>query len=556
MSRRGILRGAAVGVAGLAGAALVGCGSDEESTSAPAGTAAGAAGTTAAAAGTAASAAPAMDAIARGGELVYGGNYDPPSLDPHFGTSGGEREWLHMPYDRLVNTNQAGLLDPSLSLAESWEQVDPLTVVLKLRPDVFIWKTDEAVDAELVKWNLERAKDPAATTRSALESVESVEVISPSELILHQAAISAPMLSNLTDRPGAIISRRQLEALGKEAFGRNPLGSGPFQIESWKASAQIVFVGNKDHWMRDDQGGQMPYLDKFTMNIIPDPTVMVAALESGESDLLAAPSDDYARLKEDSTLQLSEFVGSLTYQFYINHNIPPWDNEKWRKGFSHAMDRESYIKNFLKGHEPLGRGLLTPASWAWDDTIEGDMFDLQKARDLLGASGIPEAEWTPRIQPIGQSVTTSDEFWVASGAKAGIKFQLAQAEPGSYATRVLTGLGGDGSAGAFWSSWSMRLDPDANIGDFYMEKASYNAGQYPVPELEPLVIKARETLEPEERKAIYSEIQRYAVEHTINSITLMYAINSRFGSKRVGNLEKVFGGEGKERFYWLYNKEA
>jgi ABC-type transport system substrate-binding protein len=121
---------------------------------------------------------------------------------------------------------------------------------------------------------------------------------------------------------------------------------------------------------------------------------------------------------------------------------------------------------------------------------------------------------------------------------------------------VLTGLGGDGSAGAFWSSWSMRLDPDANIGDFYMEKASYNAGQYPVPELEPLVIKARETLEPEERKAIYSEIQRYAVEHVINSITLTYAINSRFGSKRVGNLEKVFGGEGKERFYWLYNKEG
>ena len=64
-------------------------------------------------------------------------------------------------------STQAGLLEPRLSLAESWEQLDDKTVVMHLRPDVNVWKTDEAVNADLVKWNLDKGMDAGATTRSA-----------------------------------------------------------------------------------------------------------------------------------------------------------------------------------------------------------------------------------------------------------------------------------------------------------------------------------------------------------------------------------------------------
>ncbi|MDP6606015.1 MAG: ABC transporter substrate-binding protein [Dehalococcoidia bacterium] len=556
LSRRSLLRGAAVGAAGLAGAALIGCGDDDDAAGG------GAAPAATQAAGAATSAAATVADVQRGGELVYGWSYDPPNLDPHTGTSGGERQWLHMPYDKLVNTTgmglktPSGLLEPRLSLAESWEQLDDKTVVLNLRPNVKIWKTDEAVNADLVKWNLDKGMDPGATTRSALGSLDNVEVVDDLTVRLNQSQVSAVLLSNMTDRPGSIISRKHFEDVGALEFGRNPLGSGPYQIVDWQSEASITFEANKDHWMKDEEGRQMPYLDKFTMNIIPDTTVRVAALEAGESDLLTSPSVDYARLKEDSNLQLSEFVGSHTYQWYLNMFFPPLDNEKFRKALSLSLDRENYIKNLLKGHEPVGKGLLTPASWAWDDSIVGDEFNPAEARKLLEGSGLPESEWVLRGQPIGASLSTGDQFYEASHAQAGIKIDWAEPERGSYATRVLVGLGGDASAAAFQSTWSMRLDPDGNVGDFYQETASYNPGQHPVPFLEPLVVKARETLDIDERKAIYREIEQYSIDHVINRVTNTYAIAARFGSSRVGNIDKVFGGEGKERFYYLYNKEG
>ena len=552
ISRRSLLRGAAVGTAGLAGAALIGCGDDGDSDGDSGSSSSGSSSSSS----SSSSGGTAGDDFPRGGELVYGWNYDPPNLDPHTGTSGGERQWLHMPYDRIVNTNGAGLLDPALSLAESWEQVDELTFILNLRPDVNIWKTDEAVDADLIKWNMDKAVDPGATTRSALASLGSVDVVDAQTVRLNLNSVSAPLMSNFTDRPGAIISRRQFDDLGALEYGRNPLGSGPYQVVDWQAEASMTFEANKDHWMKDEEGRQMPYLDKFPMNIIPDNTVMVAALEAGESDLLTSPSADYGRLKENADLQLGEFNGSHTYQWYLNMFFAPLDNENFRKGLSHSMDRQAFITNLNKGHEIPGKSLLTPASWAWDDSIVGDEYDLVEARKRLEASGLPEEEWVLRAQPIRTSISENDQFYEASHAKAGIKIDWAQPESGSYATRVLVGLGGDGSAGAFQSTWSMRLDPDGNIGDFFRETASYNPGQHPVPVLEPLVIKGVETLDVEERKAIYSEIMQYHVDHTINTMSTTYAIAARFASSRVGGLEKIFGGEGKERFYHLYNKEG
>ena len=290
LSRRSMLRGGALAVAGLAGAALIGCGDDDDdgggaTTTATQPTAAPAtSGTQAAAAAAATSAAPTVADVPRGGELIWANSYDPPNLDPHTGTSGGERQYLHMPYDKLVNTTgmglntPAGLLEPRLSLAESWEQLDDKTVVMHLRPDVNVWKTDEAVNADLVKWNLDKGMDAGATTRSALESIDSVDVVDELTVRVNQNAVSAVMLPNLTDRPGSIISRRKFEDVGALNYQRNPLGSGPFQVVDWQSEASITFEGNKDHWMKDEQGRQMPYLDKFTLKIIPDATVLVAAL--------------------------------------------------------------------------------------------------------------------------------------------------------------------------------------------------------------------------------------------------------------------------------------
>lgn len=544
ISRRSLFRGTAIAAAGLAGAALIGCGGDEDDDGPPA---AGGGGGGTGGGGTG------VQDVPRGGKLIVGVTDEPPNLDPHFGASGGERQYLHLFYDRLFNSGPDGLLDPSRSLALSWEQVDATTVNVKLRSGITMYNSDEPVDAELVKWNIDRARAEGATSRSELLAIESVDVVSTDELVIKQNAVSAPLLSNFTDRAGTIISRRKVEELGKDEFGRNPLGSGPFQLKEWLSDASLKTVRNPNHWMKDEQGRPKPYLDEIEFKIIPETTVLTAALENGEVDVIATPSTEFTRLQENTELHTATFVGSHTYQWYINHEFPPYDNINFRRAFSRATDRNNFIKNFLKGIEPLGKGLLTPASWAWDESIVGHEFDLAEARKYLEASGLPEDKWVAQIQPNGAtSLNQRDEFWQASLAKAGIKVNYAEPERGGYATRLFKGLGADGTSAAFNSTWSMRIDPDANIAQFYVEKGGYNSGQVPTPETEPLVKKARETLDINERRELYVEIQRIALDKVYSTITIGYAVAVSHAHRKVGNLDLYYGAEGKERWYEIW----
>lgn len=556
LSRRTMLRGAALGAAGLAGAALIGCGDDDDDAVATTGgaTTGGATATAAAAQATAAAAGTAQVAeIPRGGTLIVGWGGQPLGLDPHFGKGGNEHKYAYMMFDNIIDYGPDGLLDPSQSLAETFEQVTPTKIILNLRPGVSIPEHDEPVDADLVKWNLERATDEGATPRTDMGAIESIDVVSTNVAVLNLNTPSAPLLTNMGDRGGFIVSRKQVELLGSEKFAREPLGSGVMKLTEWIDDVGLTFEANKGHWQKDSLGRQLPYLDKIEVKILPDSTVRVAALEAGEVDITATPSADYDRLNEMSDLQAAEFVGSSTSHFYIHHGFPPLDNLNMRKAVASAMDRETLINNFRKGIEVPTKGLLTPASWAYPESMEGFPYDPAESRKLLEASGLPESEWKITTQPFGASISQEEEFWQAGFADVGITLDWRPAERNGW-QKVFMGLGGEGSAAMFWSGWSMRVDPDANIGQFLLQTGAYNSGQVAVPETEELVLKARAELDTDARKEMYLQIEQIAHDNVYSFIGGHYNITVDHAQLDVGGLDMLYGGEGKRHWHYLWKK--
>ncbi len=213
-SRRGLLRGGAVLGGGLVASSLVGCGDDDDDTAVPTGTTAPGSSATVAATATP------DTAPTRGGVLKVGLDVEPRGLDPHT-TVGGE-SWPHQEllFDNLVQFSPyTKMLDADYSLAESWEQVDDLTLVFTLRDGVKMNKTEEPVDADLIVWNLERASSGAAS-KLAFQGVSSIEAGAGSnEVVIKFADPVAPFLETLIRRRGAcIISREHLEAVGDDAL--------------------------------------------------------------------------------------------------------------------------------------------------------------------------------------------------------------------------------------------------------------------------------------------------------------------------------------------------
>ena len=476
------------------------------------------------------------------------------SFDPHTGASGGEHIFFFAMMDSLVGYDQKGQLDASISLAEKWELVEPTRLTLKIRQGVkFSDGTDFSADD--VKWNIERIIDPAllATPRSDLASIDSVQVVDKTQVVLKLKQPSAPLLTNFGDRGGQMISRTAFEKLGKDAFRRAPIGTGPFTMKEWKDDAFIVMEKNPNYWRKDAAGQQLPYLQTIRVEIIPDATVRTAAFDAGDIDvLLAAPAGDVKRLTADPNVQTVDFIGAGTSHWYINHAFPPLDNVWFRKAFSSAQDRKSYIKNFLVGDEPIPTGFLTPATWGHDPTIQNYNFDIAKAKEFLVRSGLPESQWRVKAQPFGATITDAELFWATSVKEAGITIDWAQPERDGWQKRVLKGLGADGSAAMFYSGFSLRVDPDGHMGPMFYQNGAYNAGQAPTPEVEPLLLKARQTYDIAERKKLYSEAQKAAVEQQYSSSMVHYSVAKSFARKKVGNVSALFGGEGKQRFAHLW----
>ena len=550
--RRRVARRRLFGIARAAGVATViaACGGGSDSGR----SGSGASGTGTGASSTGTSGATAGEQPKYGGTLKVGVAGEPGrGFDAHQGLGGDEHQFLYLVMDQLIGYDQKGQLDPALSLAESWETPEPTKVVLRLRQGI-TFQDGTPFNAQAVKWNLDRILDPAtnATPRADISSIATVQAASATEVILTLSEPSAPLLTNFGDRGGMIVSPPAFERLGRDRFAREPVGTSQFSIKEWVSDSFIHLERNQAYWRKDEQGNSLPYLQSIRFEIIPEATVRVAALESGQVDLAAAPASDLKRLDENPNLQSVKFVGSSTFRLTINHEFPPHDNVWLRRAIASACDKENHLKNFGAGDEVLATGFLTPASWGHDPNIKNYPFDIAKAKEYLQRSGLPPSQWRLIIQPNEERITESDQFWEASLKQAGIVVDWGRPERAGTQRYVLKNQGADGSRGGYFSGFSLRVDPDAMLGQFYTHKGGYNPGAA-VPEVEPLVIKARQIYDQNERKKLYAEIQQKALDLLYVVIPFYYNNARAHARKKVANMTAYYGGEGKPRYanLWL-----
>ncbi len=113
-----------------------------------------------------------------------------------------------------------------------WETPDPKTYIFSLRKDVkFHDGTD--FDAAAVKFNIERyLNDKTSRRKAEIDTITSVEVVDPSTVKFNLKAPFAPLLANLADRAGMILSPKAIQTLGNDALILKPIGagSGPFRF--------------------------------------------------------------------------------------------------------------------------------------------------------------------------------------------------------------------------------------------------------------------------------------------------------------------------------------
>ncbi len=429
--------------------------------------------------------------------------------------------------DKLVDITPDLEIIPQLATGWTWSD-DGKVLTMDLREGV-TFHDGTPFDAEAVKANIERSKTlPESRRKSEVKSIEGVEVSGPLQVKISLASPDATLLAQFADRAGMMVSPTAAEAAGAD-FGNNPVCSGPFKFVERVQQDRIVLSKFDDYWNKDAIN-----FDTVTFLPIPDTTVRLANLRSGDIDMLERlAATDVASVKGDANLGFAEAV-SLGYQgITVNLNNGekgdnPFGNEpKIRQAFSLSLDRDAINQVVFEGAFAPGNQPFPPTSPWYDKDYPVPARDVEKAKSLLKEAGYDSLD--VEVQVANNPVQTQMMQVVQSmAAEAGFNVKLKSMEFAS--------LLADQTAGNYQASqvgWSGRVDPDGNIHQFMTCKGGINDSKVCIPEVDKLLDEARQSNDTATRKAKYDA----ARDILINELPIVYLYHPTWIWALSGKLE-------------------
>jgi len=339
-------------------------------------------------------------------EIRIGLQEDPDILDPHEARTFVGRIVFNALCDKLIDTDAKLEFVPRL--ATSWTVSDEgKTVTFKLRPGAK-FHDGTPVDAAAVKANMERAQTSKTSRRkSEVKSVTAVDVIDAATVAFRLSAPDAPLLAQLSDRAGMMLSPASFD----KPVGAHPVCSGPYKFVERVQNDRIVLERFADHWEKAKY-----HFDKVTFRTIPDTTVRLANLRAGQLDMIERlAASDVKAAKADTSLKVVSVVG-LGYQgISINLNngaraeTPLGKDKRVRQALSLSIDREALNQVVFEGlFEPTAQPFPSSSPY-YDKSFPPPKRDVAKAKALLKESGVEKFSFETQVanSPVDQQVAQS-----------------------------------------------------------------------------------------------------------------------------------------------------
>jgi peptide/nickel transport system substrate-binding protein len=427
---------------------------------------------------------------------------DPDILDPSIARTYVGRIVFSAFCDKLFDIDEKLNIVPQLALSQE-TSADGKEMTIKLRPGVK-FHDGEPLDAEAAKFSIERHMTlPTSFRKSELASVDHVEVMDPLTIKLVLNKPFAPLIAQLTDRAGMMVSPKAAREEG-DKFGQHPVCAGPYKFVERVAQDRIVFEKFADYWNKDNV-----FIDRVVFLPIVDATVRLANLKSGGLDLIERVlATDIKDVRADSRLELSTapelgYLG-LTINIANDKNKGPLSqSEKVRQALDLSIDREALNQVVFNGEFTPGNQWVSPTHPYYQKTFPIQKRDVVKAKALLKEAGVALPVSVDYMVPKGAENEAVAQVVQSMAAEAGFDLKIRVIE---FATSFKQAQAGEFQI--FQINWSGRIDPDGNSYVFMHTKAPQNDGGYSNPEADKAMEDARLVADPAQRKAIYEKLTR------------------------------------------------
>jgi peptide/nickel transport system substrate-binding protein len=426
---------------------------------------------------------------------------DPDILDPTLARTYVGRIVFASLCDKLFDIDENVNIVPQLALSHETSE-DGRTVAIKLRPGVK-FHDGEAMDAEAVKASLERHLTMQGSFRRVeLSAVDKVEVSDPLTVKLLLKAPFSPLIAQLTDRAGMIVSPKAAKESG-DKFGLKPVCAGAFKFVERVQQDRIVLEKFPDYW-----NAANIHVDRVVFRPVIESTVRLANLKAGSLEMIErALATDLPEIRADAKLKVAT-VPELGYQG-VTVNVGNGDAAKTAFGkdprivqaFSLSLDRDAITKVAFNGEFLPGNQWVSPKNPYYQGKFPVPKRDVAKAKELMKAAGVTGPLAIDFMVPNNPESRQVAEIIQAMAGEAGFDIKIRVTE---FATSLKEAE--QGRYQAYFLGWSGRVDPDGNAYSFHKTKGPLNYGGYSSPEVDKLLDEARTKSSLADRKAVYEKM--------------------------------------------------
>lgn len=448
------------------------------------------------------------------------------TLDPQATTELTVHRVIGQIYDTLLVADEKREIHPHL--ATSFEiSDDNLTYTFQLRDDV-TFHNGEPFTADDVVFTFERWLSGESPNAWIIDGVKEIAAEGDHTVVMTLSEPRRDLLLNLARNDAALLNREAVEEAG-DAYGtEGAIGTGPFVVESWTPTSDLVMTRNDDYtWgpeaLYDNTGPA--HLDQVVWRIIPDEQTRLLELQSGTVNALPPrlPFHEVANLEEAEGVEVMRFPLGSTVVLAFHTRSPRQDEEAVRRAILHGVDRQTIIDQVLYGNARLGDSLVAygvPGHCDCADVIP--QYDPAEAERLLesagwemGPDGIRERDGEPLevvatvydLVPYPEAYTVVQEQLRSIGVALDVQVIEAAQVFDMYRE----------STHGIWSTSIPHETPVQALFNFFHSSAVPDPNRFPWedPETDALLDRMLSTTDEDEYLALSEEAQRRVLQASL-----------------------------------------
>jgi len=322
-----------------------------------------------------------------GGSLTVAVQNETLSLDPYNTPGGfGDGEAQSLIYQGLVRLDPTGKTRNVVpAIADQWKiSSNGKSYTFHIRSGI-TFSNGQAITAADVKSALDDWANPKTDqyASSFSQGYLSTTVLSDSEVRVDLSQPVSAFLYYLAMPPAEIYPAALATAQGT-AFWNNPVGSGPFILQSWKKGVSMTFAKNPKYW----QPGH-PLLNSVVFNFVTADNTRLLDLEAGQAQVIdSVPFDQVSSLGSYKNLVVTAYKIPSWILMPINNKKPPFNNIYVRQALSYAIDRSAINQKVYAGLATVPNSVLPQLQYdAPDSKVPADTYNLAKAKQLMKMAG-------------------------------------------------------------------------------------------------------------------------------------------------------------------------